>query len=312
MIASSQRFARICGRLLAIGLGLFAGTARATLETPLSIGAAAPITNEFGVRLPGNAAAPGALVMVLWAPSNTIYAPNPDGTPHPLNPPVSNGLSAIGRLTAPSLANPGRFSINLLNPRPKVGQIFVRVFNKPTLAESSFYSDSQLFVISGNTRFIARIGPTTNALDSADDDSDGLHNSWEKSYGSDPTLPDSDGDGLTDGLEHSLASSPVRADTDDDGVIDGDEYRAGTNLADPASYLGLFSASPDGVDLVVLWSSVTGKLYQIEGTHSLLDTAFSNLTDVIPAGPGDHTSATLTNALDGATPLMLRIRLVEE
>lgn len=312
MIASKHQIARACGWWVALGIGLAAGPARATLETPLRIGAAAPITNEFGVRLPGRASAPGALVMVLWAPSNTIYAPNVDGTPHPLNPPVSNGLTAIGRQTAPSLANPGRFSISLADPRPRSGTIFVRVFNKPTIEESSFYADSQLFTISGNTRFLAQIGPTTNALDTADDDGDGLHNSWEKSYGTDPLNPDTDGDEIPDGLETGLGSNPLLADTDGDGVIDGHEVRAGTDFGNSGSYLGVADLIPDGFDLVVHWASVTGKLYQVEGAHSLMNAAFTNLTEVIPAAPGDQTTTVITNALDSTEPLMLRIRLVED
>lgn len=302
----------MCGWLVALGISLTAGPARAMLETPLRIGVAAPITNEFGIRLPGRASAPGALVMVLWAPSNTIYAPNSDGTPHALNPPVSNGLTAIGRQTAPSLANPGRFSISLADPRPRTGTIFVRVFNKPSIEESSFYADSQLFTISGNTRFLAQIGPTTNALDSADDDGDGLNNSWEKSYGTDPLNADTDGDELSDRHEIGLGSNPVLADTDGDGIIDGHEIRAGTKITDRDSFLGVAEMTPMGLDLVVQWASVTGKLYQIEGSHSLINAAFSNLTGAIPAALGDTTSAILTNALDNAEPLMLRIRLVEE
>ncbi len=298
--------------MVGIFAALAAAPAHATLETPLRVGVSAPITNEFGQRLPGRAAAPGALVMVLWAPSNTIYAPAIDGTPHPLNPPVSNGITAIGRSMAPALSNPGRFSLSLANPRPKSGRLFVRVFNKPTLEASSFYADSEIFLISGNKLFIANIGPTTNALDTADDDGDGINNSWEKSYGSDPLNPDTDGDGIPDGLEHQLGSSPVLADTDGDGVPDGHEFRAGTDLADPDSYLGVADITPAGSDLLIQWASVTGKLYQVEGASTLLDAAFSNLTDIIPAAPGNQTAATLTNALGSDLPLMLRIRLVED
>ncbi|HMP75882.1 MAG TPA: hypothetical protein PKE12_06265 [Kiritimatiellia bacterium] len=295
--------------LLAIGL---AAPARATLDTPLHIGATASIANEFGVTLPGHAAAPGALVMVLWAPSNTVYAPSIDGQPHPLNPPVSNGLTAIGRSMAPALANSGRFSISLANPRPKSGRVFVRVFNKPTLEESSFYADSQIFTISGNLEFMATVGPTTNALDTADDDEDGLHNSWEKSYGSNPDNPDTDGDGIPDGEEHALGLSPVLADTDGDGMPDGHELRAGTAAEDASSYLGVATLQPGNGHVQLQWSSVAGKFYQVEGAADLVAPVFTNLTGVIPADPGDTTGTTITNALEGAAPLILRVRLVED
>ncbi|MCZ7592046.1 MAG: hypothetical protein M5U15_07755 [Kiritimatiellae bacterium] len=72
--------------------------ARAQMTTPLHIGNTNAILNEFGDILPGNNAEPGALVMVLWASNNTIYAPGPGGEPHMLNPPISNGTTAIGPL----------------------------------------------------------------------------------------------------------------------------------------------------------------------------------------------------------------------
>lgn len=252
--------------------------------------------------------------MVLWAPSNTVYPPNADGTPHPLNPPVAGGISAIGRQTAPSLANPGRFGITLADPRPKSGRIFVRVFNKPTLEESSFYADSEIFTISGNTRFIAHIGATTNAIDTADPDGDGLHNSWEKSYGTDPANPDTDGDGIPDGEEIALGGHPALADTDGDGISDFDEFRAGTALSDPASYLGISDAEtfPDGEALTIEWASVPGKLYRVEGTTNLLEGSFADLSGIVPASPGVRTSVVLTNALEEIKPLFLRIRLVEQ
>lgn len=296
----------------AIAVGLFASTASAQVSTPIHVGNTASIVNEFGDTLPGNSSAPGALVMVLWAPSNTIYAPSIDGQPNALNPPVSNGLTAIGRSIAPWLLNSGRFSISLASPRPTSGKLFVRVFNKPTLAESSFYADSQIFTISGNQEFFAAVGPTTNALDTADDDNDGLNNSWEKSYGSDPNDTDSDDDGITDGVEHTLGSKPALADTDSDGVNDGDELRAGTGLTDSSSFLGMAALTPQAGNLVVSWDSVTGHYYQVEGAQGLMNSTFNNLTDVIPAGTGTQTSVVISNALAGTEPLIIRVRLVEE
>ena len=282
------------------------------LTTPLWVGNLSAIRDEFGEILPGHAAAPGAFVELLWAPSNTIYAPAPDGQPHALNPPVSNGVSAIGRLIAPWLQQSGRFSISLADPRPKSGQFFVRVFNKPTREASSFYADSAILTISSNIEYWANIGSTTNALDPADDDGDGLNNSWEKTYGSDPNDPDSDRDGITDGEEHSLGANPTLADTDGDGVIDGHELRAGTSLIDKNSYLGLAALQPHASDLLIRWASVTGRQYQVEGADSLLNPAFSNLTDVIAASTGTQTTALIPNALDGAPPRIIRVRLVEQ
>lgn len=287
----------------------------AQMTTPLHVGAAAAIHNEFGDVLPGEAAAPQCVVQLLWASNAVIYPPAVDGQPHALNPPVSNGLTAIGALTAPGHPNPGTFGLSVAEPRPLDGAtMFIRVFNSGSLTSASFYADSQLFTVSGNAVFDALVGPTTNALDTGDDDGDGLHNSWEKSYGSRPDDPDSDDDGLDDAQEVAIGSSPTAADSDGDGVNDQHEWRAGTDLRNDHSYLGLAGLTPAQPHLLIRWASVTGKLYQVEGSAGDLvgQPAFSNLTGVIPAGPEASTETTLTNALDAEGPRVYRVRLVEE
>ncbi len=317
MIASRHNATRLCktALLLAALLALLAPSANAQLTTPLHVGNTTPILNEFGATLPGNADQPGALVQLLWATNNTIYPPDTTGQPHPLNPPVANGATAIGRSIAPWLLESGRFSISLASPRPTSGKIFVRVFNKPTLEESSFYADSQIFTINGNTEFLAQLTPTTNALDTADDDDDGLHNSWEKSYGSNPNNPDTDGDSLTDGAEHTLGLNPTLPDTDHDGMNDSHELRAGTNPTNPTSYLGINTLTPQDNNLHLTWATIPGRTYQIQLATNLLNTTFSDITpNPIPAAPtpNTHTTTTLTNALLNTQPLIIRIRLVEE
>jgi outer membrane protein OmpA-like peptidoglycan-associated protein len=59
---------------------------------------------------------------------------------------------------------------------------------------------------------------------SADPDNDGLTNSEEKIFGTDPKNPDTDGDGLKDGDEVKIYhTNPLKFDTDGDGLSDGDE-----------------------------------------------------------------------------------------
>lgn len=74
------------------------------------------------------------------------------------------------------------------------------------------------------------------ASTAGDDDSDGLTNSLESKYGTDPDNPDSDGDGLKDGEEvRRYKSDPTKPDSDGDGLSDGDEvlkYRTDSNQAD--------------------------------------------------------------------------------
>ena len=66
--------------------------------------------------------------------------------------------------------------------------------------------------------------------DDIDSDGDGLTDSEEETYGTDPDSPDTDGDGLTDGEEvNTYDTDPTSADTDGDGIDDGDEVKQGTD-----------------------------------------------------------------------------------
>lgn len=63
-----------------------------------------------------------------------------------------------------------------------------------------------------------------------DSDGDGMLDSEEAKYGTDPKNPDSDGDGLGDGEEiRAYGTDPLDADTDDGGISDGAEVSNGTN-----------------------------------------------------------------------------------
>ena len=75
----------------------------------------------------------------------------------------------------------------------------------------------------------------TNPFD-PDSDDDGLMDGAEVlQYQTNPTNPDSDGDGLKDGEEVTfLATSPTNPDSDGGGVGDGVEVGRGTNPLDPA------------------------------------------------------------------------------
>jgi outer membrane protein OmpA-like peptidoglycan-associated protein len=68
------------------------------------------------------------------------------------------------------------------------------------------------------------IGLSYYILGDIDWDKDGLTNSEEKEFGTDPRNPDSDGDGIKDGEEaHRYKTNPKKADTDGDGLKDGEE-----------------------------------------------------------------------------------------
>lgn len=76
--------------------------------------------------------------------------------------------------------------------------------------------------------------PTTSVSTNDDPDRDGLTNSQEREYGTDPNDPDTDNDGLKDGEEVlTYGTSPVDYDSDSDGIKDGEEVtKYGTDPKD--------------------------------------------------------------------------------
>lgn len=302
---SPARFAMV----LLAAVALFAVNQRAgALTTPLHIGAWQSIEDEFGQKLEGQAQVGGDLVQVLWASNGVIHPPAVDGTPHSENPLVAGGATHIGALSSPGLVNEGIFAASIANDRPGDGaEVFVRVFNAPTLAAASFYGDSDIFPVTGNNVFEVQIAGTTQPIDPNDNDNDGLNNSWEKSYESDPNNPDSDGDGM----------------------IDGHEVRAGTDLGDPFSLLIMVAMGGDGgswqesegtnvwtvtryTDVTVQWPSVVGKRYRVQFTSDPLteDPAYMDVSEIVTATETTTTVIVPDGLLLGEGTF--RVRLVEE
>lgn len=70
-----------------------------------------------------------------------------------------------------------------------------------------------------------------------DSDDDGVSDSSETSFGTDPNSTDTDQDLLDDNEELTVYSTdPLDADTDDDGVLDGIEIALGTDPLDPFDF----------------------------------------------------------------------------
>ncbi len=242
---------------LLLGILLLSGPAAQAQTTPVMVKVPQSVLDEAGQPL---SATEGDLVQFLLV-NGQIYPPGSDGQPNAANPVVFS--SRIGNGLVPSPEKAGQLNA-AITPYPS-GPVFARVFNAPTLAQASFYADAQAFTPNGRAVYYPSLAATTNALDPADDDGDGLNNSWEKSLGSDR----------------------LAVDSDHDGMSDGDEFRAGTGLADAESFLAMVQVAPQaGGNLQAQWEAVPGKAYQLQFTdQSLSDPsmAFSNVNGVVTA-----------------------------
>jgi thiol-disulfide isomerase/thioredoxin len=89
--------------------------------------------------------------------------------------------------------------------------------------------------------------PGDEGSEKADSDADGLTNTDESSFGTDPLVADTDGDGLTDREEFDLGTDGTAMDSDEDTYNDGDEVTAGTDPSDAESrvYTGYWPYNPD-------------------------------------------------------------------
>jgi len=261
---------------LYVGVSLFVPF-YAVAQPPLNFGCANGIVDEFGNLLQGTAENPGDLVQIFKTQGNIgILPPGTDGTPDTNNIVIKQVF--IGNGTDPEDGATGKFAGDVALDRSVVNYIFARMFNAPTLALSSFYTDSQIKVVNQTdyTVFIVAATQTATELDPADDDGEGLSNSWEKSLGTNPLIPD----------------------TDEDGVSDYLEFLAGTDALDINDFLQMVELiHSSGNDVTVEWSSVSGRVYQVEySTNSLNDSLVEYLHPFEPVTAiSDNTSLIFTN-----------------
>jgi hypothetical protein len=164
-------------------------------------------------------------------------------------------------------------------PRPGGDSfIFARVFNAPSIEESSFYADTGLFkVLSWKAEvFTIDVVATDVPLDDVDSDGDGLSNSWEMTYGTDPNNPDSDGDGMSDGEEIMTGNDPL----------------------DPGSRFVVVRLQPAGAgDALLTWASSPSLDYSIEYSPDML--AGESEFYVVDRVPGDADARTTSLIVSG-------------
>jgi hypothetical protein len=99
---------------------------------------------------------------------------------------------------------------------------------------------------------IYKAGLAGKGLDSAQDtDGDGIPDSYESAHGLEVNVNDAAGD-----LDH-------------DGMSNRAEFEAGTAAEDPASNLRLAKLLGNPLELTIVWSSVPGKVYAVEGSPDL-------------------------------------------
>jgi len=97
-------------------------------------------------------------------------------------------------------------------------------------------------------------------------------------------VADTDRDGIPNTVEVALGLDPLVAadgngDLDGDGMKNGDEYRAGTDPADPASYLRVDLSTLPGL-ATVRFGAVSNKTYTVQYTDHLPAPFWTGLADV--------------------------------
>jgi len=165
--------------------------------SPQYIGTKNSIINQLNKN-----ALDGSEVRIYHAIEGDKHPPDYSGSPDADNILISR--SAIGHGVDPAILNSGRFSATAIK---NVGTyFFVRVFDR------GFYSDSEVYEITSKSIPITvEFKDSMSPVDDRDFDGDGLHNSWEETYGTDVNVTDSDSDGFNDYSEICFGTDPTNS-----------------------------------------------------------------------------------------------------
>mgnify|MGYP003590584445 CR=1 FL=1 len=282
--------------------------ATAGLETPLYIGNVVPVTDQYGRPMRGSPLAIEAAgryrVELRVAKDGIIHHPrwinlekdNPLLTTNGVNGLVGMGLNA-------AQADSGMFCVVYpLRPTPGT-QVYARVFNAPTLAEATFYANTDLRAVPTLDESLVLSFEKARPMDPGDDDLDGLNNSWEQVLGTyDRLTPDYENDGMPDLNEMLAGTDPTRAQS----KLAFQLVRRDTAPAP----LGEGGAMIKPVR--VKWQSVPGKRYQLEFVPTLLGApVFLPVGDIVTADEGETEIEMLVDVED-ADAGTFRVRLVQE
>ncbi len=91
------------------------------------------------------------------------------------------------------------------------------------------YNQSRVATRQSTQTAIVQLTADAALASAQDSDNEGLTDSQEIQYGTDPNNPDTDLDNVTDFEEIQGGTDPLVPDTDGDGLADGEEIRIGTN-----------------------------------------------------------------------------------
>jgi hypothetical protein len=131
-------------------------------------------------------------------------------------------------------------------------------------------------------------GPTPGQFfELADSDGDGMPDTWETTYGTQPFVPDGD------------------EDPDDDGSTNREEFLAGTHPHDPASALRLESLTVDADNAILQFFAASNRTYSVLHKPSLMTGDWLKLMDV-PAYPTNRMVG-ITNMLSGEATHFYRL-----
>ena len=188
------------------------------------------------------------------------------------------GITILGQWTGGALSNGGE-SIVLRDPLGNVIHDFS-------------YHDSAPWPLEPDGQ-----GASLEVIDSEGNYNDPLN--WRASItgGSPGTAPisDADNDGLSDSEEETYGTNPLVADTDKDGFLDGEEVAAGTNPLSALSFLKalIVSVSASGNQYALSWESVSGKVYILQ-TSTTMKGDWLDIETITATGPltvTTHTSS---------------------
>ena len=300
-----KAMSRECWGSIGCFLVLSAACTWAAVAPPLYVGNLEPVRDQYDRPLVGSyhpaAAASRSRVEIRTAPNGIIYPPSSGGIAHPNNPALpGESVGGVGMNAAEPHC--GLFAM-VFPVRPPAGtKIFARSFNAPTAEEASFYADSALVTLEANaTSLVFSFGPA-KPLDDADDDGDGLINSWEKALGIDDRLTgDYDGDNIGDYQEMLAGTAP-----DDPGSLLAFREIRPDKAAQPAGGGGQATAP-----VRVKWQSVPGKSYQLFYIPDLVgEQEYIPVGGVVTADDDEYEIEMVVDLPTGAVKGNFRVKLV--